>query len=371
MQQSTLSKYKTFRSAKRGIVERKIYHYHCCTMRSFALKKLRFILLAFLLSAGVPLMAQEGFDSLRDQFMQIRSFEQVQNPSLKEPDATTILAGNFFDSQHNQEEFDELTAEVWSGFFELNFERDNDENFSRRLEILSAEGRRQSAALPPECVDHEQTPFTSHVKEAIEVNQARQKYYAGISRGATSKVSLFYTSLEYSLLPLTVFFDRWAQKFRKAGMPVLTDDFVSMSGISSPDKPLLRRGVLDRAGHRDLRKMLRAWQWKSGLAASRKDFLKVQLLAMNALHELRQMELRYQCNLSLTIHFVESVGLAARNADRLSHQYAKRTDNFYRAFIAIQISGVRLFSKIDLQAQPFHRAGIGIIVNDLPAIPFP
>ena len=117
--------------------------------------------------------------------------------------------------------------------------------------------------------------------------------------------------------------------------------------------------------------MLRAWQWKSGLAVSRKDFLKVQLLAMNALHELRQMELRYQCNLALTIHFVESVGLAARNADRLSHQYAKRTDNFYRAFIAIQISGVRLFSKVDLQAQPFHRAGIGIIVNDLPAIPFP
>jgi hypothetical protein len=326
--------------------------------------------LAFSLFAGGALLAQEaGVESLSQQFMQLQKFEQLQNPRQNEPVDARITG--FFDSQQDSEEFCESTAAIWSGFFELTFARDDDDNFSRRLEILSAEGRRQSAALPPEFIDHEQKPFTSHVKEAIEVNKGRKKYYEGVSKGATTNVSLLYTSLEYSLLPLTVFFDRWAQKFRKAGIPVLTDDFVSMSGISSPDKSLLRRGILDRAGRRDLRKMLRAWQWKSGLAASRKDFLKVQLLAMNALHELRQMELRYQCNLALTIHFVESVGLAARNADRLSHQYAKRTDNFYRAFIAIQISGVRLFSKVDLQAQPFHRAGIGIIVNDLPAIPFP
>lgn len=329
-------------------------------------------MLAFMLFVGSSVLAQDPIaNNLREQFMQLSSFEQLQDPSPEKFDAAAARAVSFFDSQQNSEEFNETTAEIWSGFFELTFARDDDENFSRRLEVLQAEGQRQHAAIPPEAIDHEQKPFTVHVREALEVNRARRQYYERISNGATRKVSLLYTSLEYSLLPLTSFFDRWAHKYRRAGIPVLRDDFVPMANISSADKPLLRRGMLDRAGRRELRKMLRAWQWKSGLAASRKDFLKVQLLALNAVHDLRQMELRHNCNLALTIHFVESVGLAARNADRLSQQYAKRTDNFYRAFIAIQISGVRLFSKVDLQAQPFHRAGIGIIVNDLPAIPFP
>ena len=331
-------------------------------------------LLALLLvfSGSDRLRAQEPeADRLYRQLMELRSFEQLQNHSNNAADSSSTTIVSFFASLQASDEFDENTAEVWAGFFDLTFARDDDGNFSRRLEILSNEGRRQSAAIPPECTDHEQKPFTGHVREAIEVNKARQKYYAGISKGATSKVSLLYTSLEYSLLPITFIFDSWAQKYRRAGIPVLREDFVSMNGISTADKPLLRRGMLDRAGRRELRRMLRAWQWKSALAAARKDFVKVQILALSALHDLRQLELRHQCNLALTIHFVESVGLAARNADRLSHKYAKRTDNFYRAFIAIQISGVRLFSKVDLQAQPFHRAGIGIIVNDLPAIPFP
>jgi len=328
--------------------------------------------LVLILSAGNSLLAREpDTAALYRQLSNLRSFEQLQNPSNKTADNASTTIASFFASLQASDEFDEKVAEVWEGFFDLTFARDDDENFSRRLEILSNEGRRQSAAIPPEFIDNQQTPFTGHVREAIEVNKARQKYYADISKGATSKVSLLYTSLEYSLFPITFVFDRWAQKFRSAGIPVLAEDFVPMSGISSVDKPLLRRGMLDRVGRRELRKMLRAWQWKSSLAAARKDFLKVQLLAINVLHELRQMELRHNCNLSLTIHFVESVGLASRNADRLSRQYAKRADNFYRAFIAIQISGVRLFSKVDLQAQPFHRAGIGIIVNDLPAIPFP
>ncbi|OGK10661.1 MAG: hypothetical protein A2W80_01875 [Candidatus Riflebacteria bacterium GWC2_50_8] len=329
--------------------------------------------LAILLFSGQVLSAQDlpPEKSLREQFLQISSFDQLQNPQQKEIDADAAKVAAFFDSLAGSDEFCESTAKAWTGFFELTFARDADENFARRLQILQKAGEKQSAAIAPEEPAHGSRLFTEHVKEAIKVNSARKDYYSRVSNGATRNVSLLYTSLEYSLLPITAFFDRWAQKFNQAGIPVLQNDFVSMDDIAPAEKQPLRRGLLDRSGRKQLRKMLRSWQWKSGLAVSRKDFLQVQLLAMNMLHELRQLELRYQCHLALALHFVESVGLAARNADRLSHQFARRTDNFYRAFIAIQISGVRLFSKVDVMAQPFHRAGIGIIVNDLPAIPFP
>lgn len=334
---------------------------------------LRVLGLAVMLLAGSSLSAGDlpVEASLREQLLQIASFDQLQNPQQNELDADAARVAAFFESLAGSDEFCENTAKVWTGFFELTFARDDDENFARRLQILQKAGEKQSAAIAPEEAAHGCRPFTEHVKEAIKVNSARKDYYSRVSNGATRNVSLLYTSLEYSLLPLTAFFDRWALKFNQAGIPVLQNDFVSMDDIAPAEKQPLRRGVLDRGGRKQLRRMLRSWQWKSALAASRKDFLGVQLLAMNALHELRQLELLYKCHLALTLHFVESVGLAARNADRLSQQFARRTDNFYRAFIALQTSGVRLFSKVDVMAQPFHSAGIGIIANDLPAIPFP
>ena len=329
--------------------------------------------LAILFLVGSTLLAQDlpVERSLRDQLLQINSFDQLQNPQQQESDVATARVADFFDSLAETDDFCEKTAETWSGFFELTYAHDDDENFSRRLQLMQTAGEKQFAAIPPEYAENELKPFTGHVREAIALNNARKEYYAQVSNGATSKVSLLYTSLEYSLLPLCAFFDRWALKFRKAGIPVLCDDFVSMAGVAPVEAQPARRGMLDHSGRKQLRKMLRSWQWKSGLAAARKDFIKVQLLALSILHDLHQLELRYQCNLALTIHFAESVGLAARNADRLSQQFAHRTDNFYRAFIALQISGIRMFSKVDVQAQHFHRAGIGIIINDLPAIPFP
>jgi len=329
--------------------------------------------LAIFLFAGGLLLAQDLpiEKSLREHFLQINSFEQLQNPQQQQPDAAAAKVSDFFDSLTESDDFCDKTAETWTGFFELTFAGDEDANFSRRLRIMQETGEEQFAAISPEPVDNELTPFTGHVKKAIALNSVRKEYYAMVSGGATSNVSRLYTSLEYCLLPLTGFFDRWALKFRKAGIPVLRDDFVSMTNIAPVESKPLRSGMLDRGGRKQLRKLLRVWQCQSGVAAARKDFIKVQLLAMSALHDLRQLELRYQCHLALSIHFVESIGLAARNADRLSQQFAGRTDNFYRAFVALQISGVRLFSKVDIEAQPFHRAGIGIIVNDLPAIPFP
>jgi hypothetical protein len=73
----------------------------------------------------------------------------------------------------------------------------------------------------------------------------------------------------------------------------------------------------------------------------------------------------------MSIHFIESIGLAARNADIYSQKFNKESDNFYRAFIISQAVGIRFFSLVDLKAQKFHRQNIGIITNDLPAIPFP
>jgi hypothetical protein len=119
------------------------------------------------------------------------------------------------------------------------------------------------------------------------------------------------------------------------------------------------------------KELLKQYRSKVFSAVRQKDFIRIQLLSMAALHGLKRLELKHNCHLALSIHLIESIGLGARNADRLSQQFNGKADNFYRANLFLQTLGVKLFSNIDLEAQPLHEYGIGIIVNDLPAILIP
>jgi len=91
--------------------------------------------------------------SLREQFMQIADFEQLQNPAQQITSAEGVKAAKFFDSLQEAEDFDENIAESWAGFFELTLACDDDANFARRLQILQREGEKQFAAIPPEMPD--------------------------------------------------------------------------------------------------------------------------------------------------------------------------------------------------------------------------
>jgi len=198
-------------------------------------------------------------------------------------------------------------------------------------------------------------PFAEHVVEAININKQRAVYYAERSKGQTKGLSRLYTSLEYAILPVAKIMDHLATKYQQAGIPVLVNDFVSMDAIAPANQPLLRTGALNKGGLKLFKKILSDYRRETFAAAMKKDFAMV----------------KFYCNVALSIHLIESIGMAARNAAELSRITNGKTDGFYRAFIILQNSGITGFSRVDIKSQAFHQHDIGIIVNDLPAIPFP
>ena len=358
-------------------------HYNCCMQifkRAFPGRK---CLIGLLLTGGivaaVPLVsgtaeASEGEKGyLVQQLSGMARFERIQSGSeFSEPTNAEIING-FIAAAEEQPVDEEITSERLAAFARLAFTADSEDSFTFNglLKVLQISGRMQLQKDTTTATGSFEKHFSGHVKEAIKTNHERAKFYADISNGETKGLSKLYTSMEYALLPVAAIFDRWARQLNLQGIPVLVNDFVSMSAIKPAATIPLNTAALDKDGRKAFRKILDAFQNQVFTAASRKNFVQVQMTAIEALASLRQLETRYSCNLSLSVHLVESIGLAGRNADNLSHSFAGRPDNFYRAFIIAQNAGVKMFSLIDLKAQRFHSQGIGIIVNDLPAIPFP
>lgn len=325
-------------------------------------------LILFLAAGSVSAQSENSF--LISQLSLLSRFAEVQSPSHTDSDTkdSEVIRGFIHTISTEMSESDSVSSDSLAAFCRHAFADSSNPAMLRALQIS---GRLQYTISGNPKSQAVEKPFSNHVKEAISVNKARAEFYARVSGGQSKGLSKHYTSLEYCLLPLAAIFDKWAQRLNKRGIPAMKSDFVSMSGIPAQEAAPLRKGTLDRPGVKVFGNLLHSFQQRVYAAAARKDFVQVQLAAIDALSSLKQLEVQNHCNLSLSIHFIESVGLAARNADLLGQQYDKQADNFYRAFIILQTSGLKLFAALDLKAQPFHQQGIGIITNDLPAIPFP
>ena len=69
-------------------------------------------------------------------------------------------------------------------------------------------------------------------------------------------------------------------------------------------------------------------------------------------------------------HLLESIGLAAVNATRFAELSAGRTRCLSRNLLLFEAKGLRTAVTLDRRAQEVHALGFGIIVNDVPSIPF-
>ncbi|MBM3266572.1 MAG: hypothetical protein FJZ01_02900 [Candidatus Sericytochromatia bacterium] len=69
-------------------------------------------------------------------------------------------------------------------------------------------------------------------------------------------------------------------------------------------------------------------------------------------------------------HIVESLGLGAVTAISCAARSDGATVGLSRDLIAIQLLALGGAVDTDTQAQALHARGIGILVNDLPSIPF-
>ena len=213
--------------------------------------------------------------------------------------------------------------------------------------------------------------FHRHIRDAIRINRQRRPVYGAMAGGPARRASDLLIRTEYLCLPFAAVFDRRARRFNEAGIPIVQDDFVSMEGIRDPHDPPRYTG--------------RAWQgefaalggqlndYKRSLAGRAKalDFDRAAGDTAQMLTAVAERETRCEAHFAMVWHLLESIGLAAVNAIRFAEQSSGETRSLSRDLLLFEARGMRTAVTLDRRAQEVHALGVGIIVNDLPAIPFP
>jgi hypothetical protein len=214
-------------------------------------------------------------------------------------------------------------------------------------------------------------PFTTHIVDAIKVNKRRRTLYGRRSGGRSRRVSDLLIWFEYGCVPFARWVDARAARWIAKGIPVVDADLMPMDAIEPWDAAPLYTGEAPREAFGALKRSLKQYGRALGAAMKRQpDFREAAAASMALLEEVEALEERTGSHFAMTRHFVESIGLAAANAVG----YVERTGGellpLCRRFVQIQAMGLPSVLPFDRLAQPIHALGLGILVNDVPAIPF-
>lgn len=212
--------------------------------------------------------------------------------------------------------------------------------------------------------------FAEHLRDALTGNRERRETYARMSNGASRALSDRVIRLETLTLPFALHFDARAARFNRQGIPIVARDLVPMSGVRPAETPPRYRSVAGKAEIRRLEGWLDTYRSAVSEALGRRDFERIGHLTAELLGRLEGLEAMADAHFAMTRHVAESVGYAALHALDYREDSAGATDDLAARFIRLQAFGLTGTVDIDRRAQALHRQGIGIIVNDLPDIPF-
>ena len=212
-------------------------------------------------------------------------------------------------------------------------------------------------------------PFEQHLDEAIALNRARRDYYAQISEGRSRWVSWWLIGSEKFLRRTARRLDQRALPFNAAGIPIMIQDVVSMEDVAPQERlPRYRRQVT-RVELRLAKEVLRSVVEQSASALRKHDYDTVVGATAHALHQIEALESQCQAHFAMSIHLLESVGLAALH----SRQYVQQSQEIKplcRDLVLAQVGALSAGPRLDRLAQAAHEKGAGIIYNDVPPIPF-
>lgn len=212
--------------------------------------------------------------------------------------------------------------------------------------------------------------FYRHVSEAIQSNKSRRSYYhqqAGNKAWWTSTILIFSERLT---IPIARRYDRMALPFNEHGIPVVEDDFAEMSLILPKETPPRHQGQPDRLSRLELKRLAKNARKASMAALKRGNYAIVQQELAAAIRGLEAVEQKYNLHFAMTRHLLESAGLAALRAPVYIRASSGEAGNLCRKFVALQVKVIDRGIFLDKMAQASHRKGVGIIVNDVPDIPF-
>ncbi len=213
-------------------------------------------------------------------------------------------------------------------------------------------------------------PFVKHIKEAIDLNRARAEYYSLKTGGESKAVSNRLILLEKVSLPLAAGIDLMAASFNKKTIPVVDADFVSMDGVAPAEKPPLYKNIAPAGTVLKMRLLNNALDNSVKKAVKTADFTKICEACHNYLLSVEEIERTAGCHFALSKHIGESLGFAALNAPQYAKQSDGKTIGLSKLFIRVQSLILPFCVAIDARAHKCHALGAGILVNDVPHIPF-
>lgn len=234
----------------------------------------------------------------------------------------------------------------------------------------------QSAPSGDRFVPQHSAPASSHggmlqhLDEAIALNTSRRDYYASRTGGRSYLLSTTLISLEKMSRSAAAVFDREAKPFQRAGIPIVSADFVPISGLPLASKPPQFQNVADKAHVRALDRQLADYRKAMPKIRTEQDLRQVAALSSRMLETIERTEQSAGSHFAMTKHVVESIGMAALNGLRWAAQSGGKTVSLTAKLVESQELALHSSVWIDKQAQRCHVQGVGIIVNDVPHIPF-
>jgi hypothetical protein len=208
--------------------------------------------------------------------------------------------------------------------------------------------------------------FSSHLREAIALNQAREPLYAALTGGKSKGVSVRLIAAErFSLLGAWVV-ERKAEKWEAVGVPALCADFVSMS-LAPPFAAHAEPAVLN-GGPAPVASL--AWKTEIGDALARDGFPGVLRVVDEKIEQLRP-ERGYHC---LVRHVLDSIARVAALAPGLEARSQEKgfapgaLSELEAEVIQLNLLGLTMAEEIDRVAEPIQQSGVPILCQDVPPI---
>nr|BFD68228.1 hypothetical protein HAGR004_32500 [Bdellovibrio sp. HAGR004] len=210
--------------------------------------------------------------------------------------------------------------------------------------------------------------LSEHIREAMDLNQERKSLYARLSNGKSKIVSDKLIWMERKLVVAVPFADAWAAPYQAAGIPILCQDFISMS-----ETPKFQ------ARHPDGKDSLHNYRRPDveGIKDRLLELYKAKAygtLAHFADAQIKELDQkpRYNC---MVKHILESIrrmaALTPVHAAKSKALNKVSSEYLSRIVLRSHILLLQESAEIDAAAAPLQADALPIVCQDVPYIPWP
>lgn len=207
--------------------------------------------------------------------------------------------------------------------------------------------------------------MSTHILDAIRLNNKRAKMYASLSNGTSRVFSYKLILAEIACLPVALVLDLQAKRFEKAGLAIFSDIFESMDNV-----PNLNPEYPDTVNHTASLKEVKFENQVKELkyATTTKNFTKLESISDEIIAQLKEQPHVYL----MTRHLFESI---RRIASVAPYHLAKANDMSLPSPLPLLLRLLKLHywaltfgQKLDRQSASIQTSGVPFLFYDLPTI---